>query len=210
MSLANANQRFSNNITALNQLLESDIIKVDNDENIVINFLDNQMNEFINVSEKRAIAGVLGGKAKAKQLPEFDKAKLSYKDKDKDKDKDKIEKKTTSRFTPPNLSDVKSYCLERNNLVDAEKWFNHYTSNGWMVGKNKMKDWKAAVRTWEKNSFGTPQPQQSILTTEQLRDMNFRNQRRKIEGKEPFTPESYFKIFKGANTKGMDDNGMVW
>lgn len=122
----------------------------------------------------------------------------------------KQEKKTTIRFTPPNLSDVKSYCLERNNLVDAEKWFNYYTSNGWMVGKNKMKDWKAAVRTWEKNSFGTPQPQQSILTPEQLRDMNFRNQRRKIEGKEPFTPESYFKVFKGANTKGMDDNGMVW
>jgi hypothetical protein len=54
------------------------------------------------------------------------------------------------RFNPPTIEDVKSYCLERKNSVDAEKWFNHYTANGWMVGRNKMKDWKAAVRTWEK------------------------------------------------------------
>lgn len=53
------------------------------------------------------------------------------------------------KFTPPALEDVKAYCLERNNSVDSEKWFDFYESKGWMVGKNKMKDWKAAVRTWE-------------------------------------------------------------
>ena len=90
MSLANAKQRFSKYESQLNQLIEFDIIKIDNEENIIINFLDNQMNEFINVAEKRAIAGAKGGKAKAKQLPKIAKAKLSYKDKDKDKDKDKI------------------------------------------------------------------------------------------------------------------------
>lgn len=57
------------------------------------------------------------------------------------------------RFTPPTIEEVKKYCLERKNSVDATKWHDHYTSNGWMVGKNKMKDWKAAVRTWEKNDF---------------------------------------------------------
>ena len=62
------------------------------------------------------------------------------------------EKSTTSRFIPPTLEQVQAYCLERNNLVDPNKWFDFYQAKGWMVGKNKMKDWKAAVRTWEKES----------------------------------------------------------
>lgn len=64
--------------------------------------------------------------------------------------KDKEEKR--KRFTPPTLTDVKQYCEERNNHVDAERFIDFYESKGWMVGKSKMKDWKAAVRTWEKNS----------------------------------------------------------
>lgn len=62
-------------------------------------------------------------------------------------------KKPQKRFTKPAPSDIANYCEERKNFVDAEKFFNHYESNGWRVGKNPMKDWKAAVRTWEKNSF---------------------------------------------------------
>ena len=66
-----------------------------------------------------------------------------------------IKKKTASRFTPPTLDEVKAYCLERKNNVDPERFIDYYTANGWKVGKNPMKDWKAAVRTWEKGS-GTP------------------------------------------------------
>ena len=54
-------------------------------------------------------------------------------------------------FTPPTLEEVKSYCNERQNNVDAETFISFYESKGWMVGKNKMKDWKASVRTWERN-----------------------------------------------------------
>lgn len=57
-----------------------------------------------------------------------------------------------NKFSKPTFEDVKIYCSERKNNVDPEKWIDHYTSNGWMVGKNKMKDWKAAVRTWEKSN----------------------------------------------------------
>jgi hypothetical protein len=57
------------------------------------------------------------------------------------------------RFVPPTLDEVKAYCLERKNNVDAERFIDYYSSNGWLVGKNKMKDWKAAVRTWEKNGY---------------------------------------------------------
>jgi hypothetical protein len=56
---------------------------------------------------------------------------------------------SATQFNPPTIEDVKEYCLERNNDVDANKWHDFYSSKGWMVGKNKMKDWKAAVRTWE-------------------------------------------------------------
>jgi len=54
------------------------------------------------------------------------------------------------KFKIPTIEEIKDYCNERKNDVDPDKWFNFYKSKGWMVGKNKMKDWKAAVRTWEK------------------------------------------------------------
>jgi hypothetical protein len=54
------------------------------------------------------------------------------------------------RFTPPTREEVQAYCMERGNHVDAEAFIDFYTSKGWMVGKNPMKDWKACVRTWEK------------------------------------------------------------
>ena len=57
-----------------------------------------------------------------------------------------------NHFKKPTLEDVKNYCIERKNGIDYQKWFNYYTANGWKVGKNPMKDWKAAVRTWESNN----------------------------------------------------------
>lgn len=56
-------------------------------------------------------------------------------------------------FAIPTHDEIKTYCNERKNKVDHIKFHDFYTSKGWMVGKNKMKDWKAAVRNWEKTSF---------------------------------------------------------
>lgn len=53
------------------------------------------------------------------------------------------------KFIPPTLSEVKAYCQERNNGINPENFMDYYTANGWKVGRNPMKDWKAAVRTWE-------------------------------------------------------------
>lgn len=63
------------------------------------------------------------------------------------------EKTQTSkkRFVKPSIEDIKAYCIERNNSIDSIRFYNFYESKGWMVGKNKMKDWKACVRTWEQN-----------------------------------------------------------
>lgn len=60
-------------------------------------------------------------------------------------------KKVYTRFVKPTLEEVKAYCLERGKGVDAQKWYDYYSANGWKVGKNPMKDWKAAVRTWERS-----------------------------------------------------------
>lgn len=60
------------------------------------------------------------------------------------------------RFRPPTVEEVEAYCFERNNKVDAERFVDFYSSNGWKVGKNPMKDWKAAVRTWEKREDNSP------------------------------------------------------
>ena len=64
------------------------------------------------------------------------------------------EEKPRKKFIPPTHEEVEAYCQERKNTVHAEKFISHYTSNGWRVGKNRMVDWKAAVRTWENNGNG--------------------------------------------------------
>ena len=65
-------------------------------------------------------------------------------------DKIREDKNYIKRFVPPSLEEVTAYCRERHNDVNPQKWHDFYSAKGWMVGKNKMKDWKAAIRTWEK------------------------------------------------------------
>ena len=54
-----------------------------------------------------------------------------------------------SRFVKPTVEEVQAYCIERNNGIDATRFWTFYESKGWMVGKNRMKNWQAAVRSWE-------------------------------------------------------------
>ena len=80
-----------------------------------------------------------------------------------DADERKAEgKKINKKFVKPTIEEISDYCHERNNTIDAESFFNFYESKGWMVGKSQMKDWKAAVRTWEKNRQTTQQSLNSL------------------------------------------------
>ncbi len=63
---------------------------------------------------------------------------------------DNKEKKERSIFKAPSLEELNTFCLENNLELNASDFLNYYDSNGWMVGKNKMKDWKATVRRWSK------------------------------------------------------------
>lgn len=95
----------------------------------------------------------------------------TYQEKEEEKEKEELLKKDISneiskkstrqkKFVPPTVEEVAAYCLERKNKVDAAYFVDHYTSNGWKVGKQNMKDWKAAVRTWEKNGYNQPTKKQ--------------------------------------------------
>lgn len=80
------------------------------------------------------------------------------------------EKKIKQNNTIPSLQEVIDYCKERNNFVDPNKWFDFYSANGWKVGKNPMKDWRACVRNWERNSSSV-QPRKETTWEHNMRVM---------------------------------------
>lgn len=125
------------------------------------------------ILDKSRIRSINGTKAKGKSKPNLignqnavskNEAKTKRdRDKDRDKDRDRINIETkvsngadkSTRFVPPSLIDVQEYIQKNNYSVDASTFIDFYTSKGWMVGSNKMKDWKAAVRTWQRKYRNT-------------------------------------------------------
>lgn len=127
----------------------------------------------LDASRRKAASGKQGGKAKkqtgskpeanasneeanSKQEKEQEKEKEQEQDKDKDKDKEQMlykappsAKKAKAVFVPPTVDEVREYCLERQNGIDPQAFVDFYASKNWMVGKSKMSDWEASVRTWE-------------------------------------------------------------
>ena len=136
--------------------------------------MDRDEEKYKAICEKRRIAGKMGGAPKgntnaSKQANASKNNQTQAKqgdtdtENDTDTDTDTVtdndtvtdinsEVKPRSVFKPPTLEEVKEYCWERNNGIDAQSFIDFYSSKGWMIGKNKMKDWKAAVRTWEQRN----------------------------------------------------------
>ena len=88
-----------------------------------------------------------------------------------DKDKDKVKDvkgnnlsvvKEKRRFSPPTVEEVKAYCQEQHYSVDPQTFVDFYASKGWVVGRSPMKDWKAAVRTWEQRDSSPSQPVRQV------------------------------------------------
>ena len=123
----------------------------------------------VKTSKERSEQGKKGGAPKgntnARKQANSSKIKQNQTDKEKEKDKDKEMEKdkdigedkdsehststNNKRFIPPTLEEVQQYCYERGNNINAENFIDYYSSVGWKVGNRAMKDWKAAVRTWE-------------------------------------------------------------
>lgn len=133
--------------------------------------MDRDDEKYQSIIKKRREAGKLGGRPvkangssnKAKKANGFSEKQTKAKKPDNVNDnvndndikKESIEKKS-SRFLPPTIQDVSEYCREKGySNVDVERFIDFYSSKGWMVGKNKMKDWKAAVRNWARQGRAT-------------------------------------------------------
>lgn len=118
----------------------------------------------LEASKRKAENGKRGGKTEANEKQTVSKTEANRKQTVSEKENEKENEKegeienecyiarTRTRFVPPTLDEVIAYCQERGNSVDAERFVSFYESNGWKVGKNPMKDWKAAVRTWERDN----------------------------------------------------------
>lgn len=118
-------------------------------------------------SRRKAKSGKDGGskKASGKQNVSKQEANCKQDERESEKEKEKEREKENEcypptplsggtkakRFIPPTVDEVAAYCQERGNGLDPESFVDFYASKGWMVGKNPMKDWKAAVRTWERS-----------------------------------------------------------
>jgi hypothetical protein len=73
-------------------------------------------------------------------------------------------KEPKKQFVPPTILEIETYCLDRKNNVNPSKFLDFYESKGWMIGKNKMKSWKAAVRTWEQNNNNKTKDDKPLTT----------------------------------------------
>ena len=115
----------------------------------------------LDTSRRKAASGKTGGESKQTASKTEAKPKQSAREKEKEKEKEKegeIEKEkeyectpqTPQRFIPPSASDVREYCLRQGYNIDPQEFVDFYASKNWMIGKNKMKDWQAAVRTWQR------------------------------------------------------------
>lgn len=124
---------------------------------IAFRFLKGQVDRNISISEARARAG--SNKPEQKETngnkPEQNE---SNSPKEKEEEKEKENKKDKKVFTPPTVDEVRSYCQERTNGIDPEYFVAYYENRDWkLTNGRKMKDWKLAVITWEKNNFNRPQ-----------------------------------------------------
>lgn len=145
---------------------------VDVDIQIAFAFIKNQLlidsEKYEDVKKRKAEAGRIGMQSrwnKKKSITEDNKnnnvinvitdvTKITDNDNVNDNDNVIKEKKIKKRkvFQKPTIEEIQQYCTDRKNNVDAERFYDFYESKGWKVGKEPMKDWKACVRTWEKNS----------------------------------------------------------
>lgn len=125
-------------------------------------------------AKKRILAAKRQNK---KRHADVTKKSRSERDKSVTREEERREERDTTKVVShvrPTTEQVAAYCLERGNTVDPQAWMDHYTANGWKVGRNPMKDWKAAVRQWERNDLrtGSGKPSGKPVTFGQQRQQN--------------------------------------
>ncbi len=90
-------------------------------------------------------------------------------------------KEKVKRFVKPTIEEIENYCNERQNGIDATHFFNHYEAKGWLIGKTPMKDWKAAVRTWERKSNDNDPKEKETVVSKDNKDNNEQTSSKQLE-----------------------------
>lgn len=106
------------------------------------------------------------------------------------------------RFIKPSIEEITNYCKKNNYNIDAERFFDYYESKGWLVGKSKMKDWKAAVRTWVRNNFESDKRTSGSFPISSTKSVNFSP--KDILGDKPKYPD-YMKKPGSERCKDIPD-----
>ena len=159
------NKLCGGNASAFDSLMRENIFTVINDL-ICIDYLNEQLSNFDETSKTNSKNAREGWEKRRKIKEQSDRNATALNpqcESDAIREEERREEKIkVNKFIPPTADDVKAYCDLRNNNVNVNKFIDFYESKGWFVGKNKMKDWKASVRTWEKDSIESPKQQNTI------------------------------------------------
>lgn len=121
----------------------------------------------------------IDGNANASTCMDMDANASENKNKNKNKNKRDIKEnplkgvKENRRFSPPTVEEVSAYCQERGNSVDPQRFVDFYVSKGWKVGQNPMKDWKAAVRTWEQREGEQRKKPAKVVSAQQYEQRQY-------------------------------------
>lgn len=131
--------------------------------------------------------------------------KVKVKGKVKDKDKEKIVKKES--FTKPSLFEVSEFIKQNQYQVNPEAFVNFYESKGWMVGKNKMRDWRAAVRTWQQKENKNQPKQTTLRSAEEIykEQQELRDKKTAELILKYGSVENYQKALKTQHNQNMDE-----
>ena len=135
------------------------LINLQGREGIAFDFITEQIDRDNEAYEAKCAKNRLNGeRANGTERPRTVPNATQGKEEGKGKEKEEIippyNPPKGKRFKPPSVEEVKAYCLERKNGLDAQAFCDFYASKGWKVGKEPMKDWKAAVRTWDNRRKG--------------------------------------------------------
>jgi len=132
-------------LDALKCFFELGIIE-ENDGFLSVKFIKRQLSDAFEFAAKKRKAGRLGGRPK-KQKNLIEKGERRN---IKENSLTESKRKVSTRFERPTINDVAAYCQERGNSINASQFVDYYEAKGWKIGVNAMKDWRAAVRTWER------------------------------------------------------------
>jgi hypothetical protein len=99
------------------------------------------------------VSGKKGASQRWKNQTDNGSANSSANAKERKGKESKVKESKEENIIPPNIDMVMKYCQQRSNIIDPQTFIDYYESRGWMIGKNKMKNWQAAIRTWEKNNL---------------------------------------------------------